>query len=150
MVKLIKLKRLSNEKQTFTAVAISLRQNETLEVKHITMFNKSREDQIRESIAQHYDEPISNITFFFIGDLTKYPHSEYKHFIGKVAERGHGGKPAYRNYAVSLEQQRKAMGSVNVCEDIQTSWNTVRTTLGARNIRVECYGAVAQITHNKI
>lgn len=149
MVKLIKLKRLSNNKQVITAVAVGLSHNQTLEVKHITMFNKSREEQIKDIIRQNYDEPISDITFFFIGELTGYPQSEYKHFIRKVAERGHGGKPAYRNYAVSLEQQKKAMWSVNVCEDLQTSWNTVRTTLGARNIRVECYGAIAQITYNK-
>ena len=139
MVKLIKLKRLSNDKQTITAVALGLTATQL----------KWHRDEIVKLIEKEYDEPHTTISFFFIGDLTSYPHSEYKHFVRKLAEKGQGGKPAYRNYAVSLEQQKKTLSYVNVCEDVQTSWNTVRTTLGARNIRVECYGAIAQITYNK-
>ena len=58
------------------------------------------------------------------------------------------GKPIYRNYCSTKEQQAKTQQFVNVAEDADTCWNTVKTALGAKTIKEPCYGIIVDFSLN--
>ena len=82
-------------------------------------FNDENDTQGKLSVAIEY-----------YGDLRKFYH--YTDMIGKFKKKGFEGKPIYRNYCVSEEQQRKSSMFCNVAEDSRTSWNTVMSALGSK------------------
>ena len=93
---------------------------------------------------QEYTKYYKNI--LFIGDLEKYPYSSK--LVYKYKKKHFEGKPIYRNYCSTKEQQAKTQQFVNVAEDPDTSWNTVKSALGAKSIKEACYGIIVDFSLN--
>lgn len=135
-MKAVKLRRSINkqQKETHTIIAYKLKKQEIEEGKAETI------------IPLCYDEPITSTEIVFTGDLNRF--YKYQEIVQKL-NRKFQGKSIYRNYCVSLERQLQTMMFVNVCEDADTSWNTVKSALGAMNNKSECLGAIAIIIHKE-
>lgn len=133
-MELVKLRRKETENKTqqHTIVAVKLNKNQLTE------------ESAKEVLDKRYDEPITGVEFVFIGDLNRY--YDYKDMVRKLPKTFQG-KPMYRNYCVSYERQMQTSLFVNVCEDVDTSWNTVKSALGAINNKSECYGALAVVSY---
>ena len=86
-------------------------------------------------------------TILFIGDLNKYPF--VSSIVYKYKKKANGGKPIYRNYCSTKEQQAKTQLFVNVAEDADTCWNTVKSALGAKSTSQVCYGIIARFSNIK-
>ena len=106
--------------------------------------------QDAEAVENYIYDKIKNeefnkyhINVLFIGNIDKYPH--YKEIVYKFKKRHHGKTPIYRNYCTSKENQEKTSLFVNVAEDAETCWNTVKSALGAPTIKDPCYGIIVQL-----
>lgn len=95
-------------------------------------------DKIKGEEFENY-----NTHILFIGNIDKYPH--YKDIVYKYKKKYHGGTSVYRNYCTSRENQEKTRLFVNVAEDADTCWNTVKSALGAKTIKDPCYGVIVQL-----
>ena len=117
---------------------------------------KSKYEEIKEDINKSYsyiDSKVKNEEYrelnkhiLFIGDLEKYPY--ISKIVYKYKKKHFEGKPIYRNYCSTKEQQAKTQQFVNVAEDVDTCWNTVKTALGAKTIKQTCYGIIVEFSLN--
>ena len=117
---------------------------------------KDKYEEIKEDINKSYsyiDTKVQNEEYreinkhiLFIGDLEKYPYPSK--IVYKYKKKHFEGKPIYRNYCSTKEQQAKTQQFVNVAEDADTCWNTVKTALGAKAIKEPCYGIIVEFSLN--
>ena len=117
---------------------------------------KDKYEEIKEDINKSYfyiDTKVKNEVYedfnkhiLFIGDLEKYPYASK--IVYKYKKKHFEGKPIYRNYCVTKEQQLKTQQFVNVAEDVDTCWNTVKTALGAKTKKQTCYGIIVEFSLN--
>lgn len=137
---IVKLKKITTETQDIIIVAVRISKKQ-LEDRNIDL-SKHIDAFITNEEFSKYDQ-----TILFIGDLNNYNH--YKDVVFKYKKKHFGGNPKYRNYCVTAEQQLKTSLYVNVAEDPETSWNTVKSALGAQNIKDPCYGIIVRFTKEK-
>ena len=137
---IVKLKKITTEIQDIIIVAVRISKKQ-LEDKNIDL-SKYIDAFITNEEFSKYDQ-----TILFIGNLDDYKH--YKDVVFKYKKKHFGGNPKYRNYCVTAEQQLKTSLYVNVAEDPETSWNTVKSALGAQNIKDPCYGIIVRFTKEK-
>lgn len=129
--------------------------------KNVTYFvviglTKSKYEEIKEDINKSYsyiDSKVKNEEYqefnkhiLFIGDLDKYIYTSK--IVYKYKKKHFEGKPIYRNYCSTKEQQAKTQQFVNVAEDVDTCWNTVKTALGAKTRKETCYGIIVDFSLN--
>ena len=117
---------------------------------------KNKYEEIKEDINKSYsyiDTKVQNEEYreinkhiLFIGDLEKYPYPSK--IVYKYKKKHFEGKPIYRNYCSTKEQQAKTQQFVNVAEDADTCWNTVKTALGAKTRKETCYGIIVEFSLN--
>ena len=117
---------------------------------------KNKYEEIKDDINKSYsyiDTKIKNEVYedfnkhiLFIGDLEKYPHPSK--LVYKYKKKHFEGKPIYRNYCSTKEQQSETQLFVNVAEDLDTCWNTVKSALGAKTIKEPCYGIIVDFSLN--
>ena len=117
---------------------------------------KDKYEEIKEDINKSYsyiDTKVQNEEYreinkhiLFIGDLEKYPYPSK--IVYKYKKKHFEGKPIYRNYCSTKEQQAKTQQFVNVAEDADTCWNTVKTALGAKTRKETCYGIIVEFSLN--
>ena len=117
---------------------------------------KSKYEEIKEDINKSYsyiDSKVKNEEYqefnkhiLFIGDLDKYIYTSK--IVYKYKKKHFEGKPIYRNYCSTKEQQAKTQQFVNVAEDVDTCWNTVKSALGAKTIKEPCYGIIVEFSLN--
>ena len=117
---------------------------------------KSKYEEIKEDINKSYsyiDSKVKNEEYqefnkhiLFIGDLDKYIYTSK--IVYKYKKKHFEGKPIYRNYCSTKEQQAKTQQFVNVAEDVDTCWNTVKTALGAKTRKETCYGIIVDFSLN--
>ena len=117
---------------------------------------KDKYEEIKEDINKSYsyiDTKVQNEEYreinkhiLFIGDLEKYPYPSK--IVYKYKKKHFEGKPIYRNYCSTKEQQAKTQQFVNVTEDADTCWNTVKSALGAKTIKQTCYGIIVEFSLN--
>ena len=115
---------------------------------------KSKYEEIKEDIDKVYayiDSKVKeeeyrelNKNILFIGDLEKYPYASK--IVYKYKKKHFEGKPIYRNYCSTKEQQAITQQFVNVAEDVNTCWNTVKAALGAKTIKEICYGIIVNFS----
>ena len=141
MANVLILKSVENSKATCDFVVIGIPDAKYPTLNDSEVFNS----YIKDNLKRYYDKSYTSYGIIYQGNLLKF--FEYPQFIDKLPKRGHGGTPQYRDYTKTYEQQLKA--SVNIAEDSTTCWNTVRTALGARNPRVDCFGIVLEVINNK-
>ena len=118
--------------------------------------NKKKYEEIKEDINKSYsyiDTKVQNEEYrelnkhiLFIGDLDRYPYTSK--IVYKYKKKHFEGKPIYRNYCSTKEQQAKTQQFVNVAEDADTCWNTVKTALGAKTRKQTCYGIIVEFSLN--
>ena len=137
---IVKLKKITTETQDIIIVAIRISEKQQRDPL-IELNNHINSVIINEEFSK-YDQ-----TILFIGDLNNYKH--YKDVVFKYKKKHFGGNPKYRNYCVTAEQQLKTSLYVNVAEDPETSWNTVKSALGAQNVKDPCYGIIVRFTKEK-
>ena len=117
---------------------------------------KDKYEEIKEDINKSYsyidakvkDEAYQDFNkhILFIGDLEKYPYASK--IVYKYKKKHFEGKPIYRNYCTTKEHQAKTQQFVNVAEDVDTCWNTVKSALGAKTTREACYGIIIDFSLN--
>ena len=117
---------------------------------------KDKYEEIKEDINKSYSYIDSKVKeeayreinkhILFIGDLEKYPYPSK--IVYKYKKKHFEGKPIYRNYCSTKEQQAKTQQFVNVAEDADTCWNTVKSALGAKSIKEPCYGIIVEFSLN--
>ena len=141
MANVLTLKSVENSTATCDFVVIGIPDDKYPTLNDSEVFNS----YIKDNLKRHYDKSYTSYGIIYQGNLLKF--FEYPKIIDKLPKRGHGGTTQYRDYTKTYEQQLKA--SVNIAEDSTTCWNTVRTALGARNPRVDCFGIVLEVINNK-
>ena len=117
---------------------------------------KDKYEEIKEDINKSYsyiDSKVKNEEYqgfnkhiLFIGDLDRYTSTSK--IVYKYKKKHFEGKPIYRNYCSTKEQQAKTQQFVNVAEDADTCWNTVKTALGAKTRKQTCYGIIVEFSLN--
>ena len=117
---------------------------------------KDKYEEIKEDINKSYsyiDTKVQNEEYqefnkhiLFIGDLDRYPYTSK--IVYKYKKKHFEGKSIYRNYCTTKEQQAKTQQFVNVVEDADTCWNTVKSALGAKSIKEPCYGIIVEFSLN--
>lgn len=144
-MEVVNLKKVTTETNSSYFVVIGLTKEKYEEIKeNLDTINTYIDTKIKE---QEYKEYNKNI--LFIGDLEKYPYSSK--LVYKYKKKHFEGKTIYRNYCSTKEQQAKTQQFVNVAEDPDTSWNTVKSALGAKTIKEPCYGIIVDFKlHNNL
>lgn len=138
----VKLKK-SNDNinnKSFILMAIKLKEEQTKQERELV------DQAVTQVIAEALGEDvikIVNASVLFIGNIDKYKN--YNTSVFRFKKNGFEGSACYRNYCASVEQQEKTRMYVNVCQDASTSWNTVKSALGAPNIKAPCYGAIVEV-----
>lgn len=102
---------------------------------------------IKDNLKRHYPKEYHTFGTIYVGNLLKF--NMYMSLVDKLPKRAIGGAVQFRDYTKSFEDQMASKSSINVAEDSSTSWNTVRTALGARNIKADCFGVVLEVIKNK-
>ena len=135
-MEIVNLKKVTTETNSSYFVVIGLTKKKYEEIKeNLDATNTYIDTKTKEQVYKEYDK-----TILFIGDLEKYPHPSK--LVYKYKKKHFEGKPIYRNYCSTKEQQTKTQQFVNVAEDPDTSWNTVKSALGAKSIKEPCYGII--------
>ena len=141
-MEIVNLKKVTTETNSSYFVVIGLTKKKYEEIKeNLDATNTYIDTKIKEQVYKEYDK-----TILFIGDLKKYPHPSK--LVYKYKKNHVDGKPIYRNYCSTKEQQIKTQQFVNVAEDPDTSWNTVKSALGAKTIKEPCYGIIVNFKFN--
>ena len=141
-MEIVNLKKVTTETNSSYFVVIGLTKKKYEEIKeNLDTTNTYIDTKIKEQVYKEYDK-----TILFIGDLEKYPHPSK--LVYKYKKKHFEGKPIYRNYCSTKEQQTKTQQFVNVAEDPDTSWNTVKSALGAKSIKEPCYGIIVDFKFN--
>ena len=141
-MEIVNLKKVTTETNSSYFVVIGLTKKKYEEIKeNLDATNTYIDSKTKE---QEYTGYYKNI--LFIGDLEKYPYSSK--LVYKYKKKHFEGKPIYRNYCSTKEQQTKTQQFVNVAEDPDTSWNTVKSALGAKSIKESCYGIIVDFSLN--
>ena len=141
-MEIVNLKKVTTETNSSYFVVIGLTKKKYEEIKeNLDATNTYIDSKTKE---QEYTKYNKNI--LFIGDLEKYPYSSK--LVYKYKKKHFEGKPIYRNYCSTKEQQTKTQQFVNVAEDPNTSWNTVKSALGAKSIKESCYGIIVDFSLN--
>lgn len=141
-MEIVNLKKVTTETNSSYFVVIGLTKKKYEEIKeNLDATNTYIDTKTKEQVYKEYDK-----TILFIGDLEKYPHSSK--LVYKYKKKHFEGKPIYRNYCSTKEQQTKTQQFVNVAEDPDTSWNTVKSALGAKSIKDPCYGIIVDFKFN--
>lgn len=101
----------------------------------LNLTEQQQQELITKQVTNYFEQnkikvtPVST-TIEYYGDLRKFHF--YKPMVGKFKKKAFEGKPIYRNYCVSEEQQKKSSMYCNVAEDSATSWNTVMSALNSK------------------
>lgn len=141
-MEIVNLKKVTTETNSSYFVVIGLTKKKYEEIKeNLDATNTYIDTKTKEQVYKEYDK-----TILFIGDLEKYPHPSK--LVYKYKKKHFEGKPIYRNYCSTKEQQTKTQQFVNVAEDPDTSWNTVKSALGAKSIKDPCYGIIVDFKFN--
>ena len=135
----VKLKK-SNDNinnKSFILVALKLKEEQTIAI------NDETDKFITQAVVDIFGKDTNNTSVLFIGNIDKYKN--YNTSVFRFKKNGFEASPCYRNYCATVEQQEKTRMYVNVCQDASTSWNTVKSALGAPNIKAPCYGAIVEV-----
>ena len=141
-MEIVNLKKVTTDTNVNYFVVVGLTKNKYEEIKDD--INKSYsyiDSKVKEEVYRELNKHI-----LFIGDLEKYPHPSK--IVYKYKKKHFEGKPIYRNYCSTKEQQAKTQQFVNVAEDADTCWNTVKTALGAKTRKETCYGIIVDFSLN--
>lgn len=141
-MEIVNLKKVTTETNSSYFVVVGLTKNKYEEIKDD--INKSYsyiDSKVKEEVYRELNKHI-----LFIGDLEKYPYPSK--IVYKYKKKHFEGKPIYRNYCSTKEQQVKTQLFVNVAEDANTCWNTVKSALGAKSIKEPCYGIIVDFSLN--
>lgn len=141
-MEIVNLKKVTTETNSSYFVVVGLTKNKYEEIKDD--INKSYsyiDSKVKEEVYRELNKHI-----LFIGDLEKYPY--ISKIVYKYKKKHFEGKPIYRNYCSTKEQQVKTQLFVNVAEDANTCWNTVKSALGAKSIKEPCYGIIVEFSLN--
>ena len=141
-MEIVNLKKVTTDKNVNYFVVIGLTKNKYEEIKED--INKSYSYIDTKVKNEEYRE--FNKHILFIGDLDRYPY--ISKIVYKYKKKHFEGKPIYKNYCSTKEQQAKTQQFVNVAEDADTCWNTVKTALGAKTIKQPCYGIIVEFNLN--
>ena len=141
-MEIVNLKKVTTETNSSYFVVIGLTKKKYEEIKeNLDATNTYIDTKTKEQVYKEYDK-----TILFIGDLEKYPYSSK--IVYKYKKKHFEGKRIYRNYCSTKEQQVKTQLFVNVAEDADTCWNTVKSALGAKSIKEPCYGIIVEFSLN--
>ena len=141
-MEIVNLKKVTTETNVNYFVVVGLTKNKYEEIKDD--INKSYsyiDSKVKEEAYRELNKHI-----LFIGDLEKYPYPSK--IVYKYKKKHFEGKPIYRNYCSTKEQQSETQLFVNVAEDPDTCWNTVKSALGAKSIKEPCYGIIVEFSLN--
>ena len=141
-MEIVNLKKVTTDTNVNYFVVVGLTKNKYEEIKDD--INKSYsyiDSKVKEEVYRELNKHI-----LFIGDLEKYPYPSK--IVYKYKKKHFEGKPIYRNYCSTKEQQAKTQQFVNVAEDADTCWNTVKTALGAKTRKQTCYGIIVEFSLN--
>ena len=141
-MEIVNLKKVITDTNVNYFVVVGLTKNKYEEIKDD--INKSYsyiDSKVKEEVYRELNKHI-----LFIGDLEKYPYPSK--IVYKYKKKHFEGKAIYRNYCSTKEQQAKTQQFVNVAEDADTCWNTVKTALGAKTIKQTCYGIIVEFSLN--
>lgn len=141
-MEIVNLKKVTTDTNVNYFVVVGLTKNKYEEIKDD--INKSYsyiDSKVKEEVYRELNKHI-----LFIGDLEKYPYPSK--IVYKYKKKHFEGKAIYRNYCSTKEQQAKTQQFVNVAEDADTCWNTVKTALGAKTIKQTCYGIIVEFSLN--
>lgn len=143
MANVLVLKTVENDKATCDFVVIGIS-----DVKYPTLTDMdSFHGFIKDKLKRDYPNDYDSYGVIYHGNLLKF--YDYRSIIDILPKKGLGGVTQYRDYTQTKEAQMSSKSSIVIAEDTATSWNTVRTALGARNPRVDCYGFVLEVIKNK-
>ena len=141
-MEIVNLKKVTTETNSSYFVVIGLTKKKYEEIKeNLDATNTYIDSKVKEEAYRELNKHI-----LFIGDLEKYPYPSK--IVYKYKKKHFEGKPIYRNYCSTKEQQAKTQQFVNVAEDPDTSWNTVKSALGAKRIKEPCYGIIVEFSLN--
>ena len=141
-MEIVNLKKVTTDTNVNYFVVVGLTKNKYEEIKDD--INKSYSYIDNKVKEEAYIELNKHI--LFIGDLEKYPYTSK--IVYKYKKKHFEGKAIYRNYCSTKEQQVKTQLFVNVAEDADTCWNTVKSALGAKSIKEPCYGIIVEFSLN--
>ena len=141
-MEIVNLKKVITDKNVTYFVVIGLTKSKYEEIKeHINKSYSYIDSKVKNEEYQEFNKHI-----LFIGDLDKYIYTSK--IVYKYKKKHFEGKPIYRNYCSTKEQQAKTQQFVNVAEDVDTCWNTVKTALGAKTRKETCYGIIVDFSLN--
>ena len=141
-MEIVNLKKVTTDTNVNYFVVVGLTKNKYEEIKEdIDKSYSYIDSKVKEEVYRELNKHI-----LFIGDLEKYPYPSK--IVYKYKKKYFEGKPIYRNYCSTKEQQVKTQLFVNVAEDADTCWNTVKSALGAKSIKEPCYGIIVEFSLN--
>ena len=141
-MEIVNLKKVTTDTNVNYFVVVGLTKNKYEEIKDdINKYYPYIDTKIKNEVYQDFNKHI-----LFIGDLEKYPY--ISKIVYKYKKKHFEGKAIYRNYCSTKEQQLKTQQFVNVAEDADTCWNTVKTALGAKTRKQTCYGIIVEFSLN--
>lgn len=143
MANVLILNSVQNDKATCDFVVVGVSEEKYLTLTDMDSFHGYIMDKLKRDYPIIYD----SYGVIYHGNLLKF--YSYNSIIDKLPKKGVGGRVEYRDYTRSKEAQMSSKSSIIIAEDPATSWNTVRSALGARNPRVDCYGIVLEVIKNK-
>ena len=144
-MEIVNLKKITTDSSVTYFVVIGLTKEKHEKIKEdIDEIYSYIDNKIKEEIYKGFNKSV-----LFIGDLESYPYPSK--IVYKYKKKHFEGKPIYRNYCTTKEQQAETQQFVNVAEDADTSWNTVKSALGAKTIKEICYGIIVEFSlHNNL
>ena len=141
-MEIVNLKKVTTDTNVNYFVVVGLTKNKYEEIKEdIDKVYAYIDSKVKEEVYRERNKHI-----LFIGDLEKYPYPSK--IVYKYKKKHFEGKPIYRNYCSTKEEQVKTQLFVNVAEDADTCWNTVKSALGAKSIKEPCYGIIVEFSLN--
>ena len=141
-MEIVNLKKVITDTNINYFVVIGLTKNKYEEIKDdINKYYPYIDTKVKNEVYERFNKHI-----LFIGDLEKYPYTSK--IVYKYKKKHFERKPIYRNYCSTKEQQAKTQLFVNVAEDVDTCWNTVKSALGAKTIKESCYGIIVEFSLN--
>ena len=141
-MEIVNLKKVTTDTNVNYFVVVGLTKNKYEEIKDdINKYYPYIDTKVKNEVYQDFNKHI-----LFIGDLEKYPYPSK--IVYKYKKKHFEGKAIYRNYCSTKEQQVKTQLFVNVAEEADTCWNTVKSALGAKSIKEPCYGIIVEFSLN--
>ena len=132
-----------NTRATCDFVVIGIPETSLERYQDETIFN----DFIERHLKHQYGKIYTSYAIIYVGDIRLF--KSYNILVEVIKRDKKTNKVEFRDYTKTKEAQLASKSNVIIAEDSITSWNTVRSSLGARTPHTPCFAVILEVVTNK-